>query len=139
MAVASRAELVAALGAGADGLVIDTPARRAIFLPSVWKQLPDPGDFVDDLYRKAGLRVDSWPPGMAAWHFSVMSFGRKAGRGAGSGLDQVAAVVVGALPLGNGSTGDPDRRSQDKLGDGGLSCSWAGNGKESGLGRRGSP
>ena len=87
LAVASREELVAALHAGADGLVIGTPARRAVFLPSVWEQLPDPGDFVDALYRKAGLRVGSWPPGMTAWRFSVMSFGRKAGRGAGSGLD----------------------------------------------------
>jgi AmmeMemoRadiSam system protein A len=119
MAVASRAGLVAALRAGADGLVIDMPPRRAAFLPSVWEQLPDPGDFVDSLYRKAGLRVGSWPPGMTAWHFSVMSFGRKAGRGAGSGLDR-GAVVIAALPLGDGSTGDPDRRSQDKLGDGGV-------------------
>jgi uncharacterized protein len=86
MAVASRAELVAALHPGADGLVVDTPARRALFLPSVWEQLPDPGDFVDALYRKAGLRVGSWPPGMTAWRFSVTSFGRKAGRGVGSGL-----------------------------------------------------
>lgn len=82
MAVASRAELVAALRTGADGLVIGTPERRAVFLPSVWEQLPDPGDFVDDLYRKAGLRVGSWPPGMAARHFSTMSFGRKTGRSA---------------------------------------------------------
>jgi AmmeMemoRadiSam system protein A len=80
MAVASRAELVAALHAGADGVVIGTPTRRAVFLPSVWEELPDPGDFVDALYRKAGLPVGSWPPGMTAWHFSVMSFGRKAGR-----------------------------------------------------------
>ncbi len=87
LAVASREELVAALHAGADGLVIGTPARRAVFLPSVWEQLPDPGDFVDALYRKAGLRVGSWPPGMTAWRFSVMSFGRKAGRGVESGLD----------------------------------------------------
>ncbi len=86
MEVASRAELVAALGAGADGLVIETPARRAVFLPSVWGQLPDAGDFVDGLYRKAGLRVGSWPPGMSASRFSVTSFGRKTGRDAGSGL-----------------------------------------------------
>ena len=80
MMVASRAKLVAELRVGADGLVIGTPTRRAVFLPSVWEQLPDPGDFVDCLYLKAGLRVGSWPPGMMARHFSVMSFGRKAGR-----------------------------------------------------------
>jgi len=80
MAVASREELVAALHAGADGLVIGTPARRALFLPSVWEQLPDPGDFVDFLCRKAGLRVGSWSPGITAWRFSVVSLERKAGR-----------------------------------------------------------
>lgn len=41
---------------GEDGLILRDGARRAVFLPVVWDNLPDPDAFVDALCRKA--RID---------------------------------------------------------------------------------
>ena len=60
MKVASRAELLAAIRPGVDGLVIKEHGRQATYLPSVWQQLPDPEQFVFELRRKAGLAGDGW-------------------------------------------------------------------------------
>ena len=60
MMVGSRVELLAALVPGVDGLVLEEEGRRATFLPAVWEQLPDPGDFVLHLERKAGVAASSW-------------------------------------------------------------------------------
>lgn len=72
----SRAELVAALRPGTDGLLIAAGRRRAVFLPDVWDQLPDAGSFVDHLYRKGGLEPGTWPPGMSAHRFTTERFER---------------------------------------------------------------
>jgi len=58
--VGSRAELLAALVPGVDGLVLEEHGRRATFLPSVWERLPDPELFVLHLERKAGLGAGCW-------------------------------------------------------------------------------
>lgn len=60
MPVASREELAAALRPGRDGLVIRQQGRRATYLPSVWKSLPQADEFVRQLERKAGLAKDAW-------------------------------------------------------------------------------
>jgi AmmeMemoRadiSam system protein A len=60
--VGSRAELLAALIPGVDGLVLEEHGRRATFLPAVWAQLPDPESFVVQLERKAGCGAGSWSP-----------------------------------------------------------------------------
>ena len=52
---ASEAELAAALEPDRDGLILGAGRRRALFLPSVWRQLPDARDFVRHLLPKAGL------------------------------------------------------------------------------------
>ena len=72
----SRAELVAALRPGTDGLLIAAGSHRAVFLPDVWDQVPDPSDFVDHLYRKGGLAPGTWPPGMTAHRFTTQRFER---------------------------------------------------------------
>jgi AmmeMemoRadiSam system protein A len=46
-----------------DGLVVEAGRRAATFLPSVWGQLPEVDDFLDALWRKAGLTPRSWPDG----------------------------------------------------------------------------
>lgn len=59
----SEASLLAALRPGVDGLVIEWESRRGTFLPSVWSSLPDPGDFLLHLKRKAGFAPEGWPRG----------------------------------------------------------------------------
>ena len=49
MGVASRAELHAAVRPGIDGVVLEHGRRTGLFLPSVWEQLPDRDDFLDQL------------------------------------------------------------------------------------------
>jgi AmmeMemoRadiSam system protein A len=72
----SRARLVRALRPGTDGLVIAAGPHRAVFLPDVWDQLPDPDDFVDRLFRKAELEPGVWPPAMTAHRFTTEHFER---------------------------------------------------------------
>ncbi len=69
----SVAELAAALEPDRDGLILGLGRRRALFLPSVWRQLPDGREFVRHLLLKAGL--DGWPEGLEAARFRVESFG----------------------------------------------------------------
>jgi AmmeMemoRadiSam system protein A len=48
--------IASALEAGRDGLWLTHPSgARAFYLPSVWEQLSNPRDFVQQLARKAGL------------------------------------------------------------------------------------
>ena len=60
MTVRNEADLLAQLRPGVDGLVIEDGARRALFLPSVWEQLPDKRAFLGHLKRKAGMAPDHW-------------------------------------------------------------------------------
>lgn len=58
--VASRAEALAALRPGVDGVVFRWRRHRSTFLPQVWEQLSAPEDFLGHLARKAGLAMDFW-------------------------------------------------------------------------------
>jgi AmmeMemoRadiSam system protein B/AmmeMemoRadiSam system protein A len=71
----SEAELVEALEPDRDGLILGKGRRRALFLPSVWRQLPDARDFVQRLLTKAGLDPTPFPSGLEAARFRVESFG----------------------------------------------------------------
>ncbi len=69
MTIASEADLLAQLRPGIDGLIIADAGRRALFLPSVWEELPDRRHFLITLKRKAGLRDDHFSPGFTAHRF----------------------------------------------------------------------
>ena len=71
----SEAELVAALEPDRDGLILGKGRQRALFLPSVWRQVPDGREFVRHLLRKAGLDAVIFPMGLEAHRFRVESFG----------------------------------------------------------------
>jgi AmmeMemoRadiSam system protein B/AmmeMemoRadiSam system protein A len=71
----SESELVAALEPDRDGLILSAGKRRALFLPSVWRHLPDARAFVRHLMAKAGFDSDRWPEGLEARRFRVESFG----------------------------------------------------------------
>jgi AMMECR1 domain-containing protein len=58
---------------GADGLILASGKRRALFLPQVWEALPAPKKFVGQLKAKAGLAADDWPAEMRAWRFAAVS------------------------------------------------------------------
>jgi AmmeMemoRadiSam system protein A len=75
----SREEVTVRLRPGVDGLLLGTPQTRAVFLPSVWAQLPDRSEFVDHLLRKAGLNPGSWPEGIRAWCFTATKVLRRVG------------------------------------------------------------
>ncbi len=64
-----EADLLAQLRPGVDGLVIADGNRRALFLPSVWAQLPEPKVFLAHLKRKAGMAADHWSADFKAQRF----------------------------------------------------------------------
>src|SRR5574337_1175901 len=72
---ANEAELIGALEPDRDGLILSAGGRRALFLPSVWRQIPDGKEFVRHLLAKAGLDSRRWPDGLDARRFRVESFG----------------------------------------------------------------
>lgn len=69
MEIRDEADLLAQLRPGIDGLVIADGGRRALFLPAVWEQLPDPKLFLAHLKRKAGLAENHWSDGFRANRF----------------------------------------------------------------------
>jgi AmmeMemoRadiSam system protein A len=54
-------DLLRQLRPGVDGVILEEGACRATYLPSVWKTLPDPREFLTQLKLKAGLQRDYWP------------------------------------------------------------------------------
>lgn len=75
----SRTALLDVLRPGVDGLLITSGPRRAVFLPSVWEQLPSPEAFLTQLFRKAGLDPSCWPDDLRADVFTADKFARRAG------------------------------------------------------------
>ena len=62
MHVSDETDLLEQLQPGVDGLVIVEGGRRATFLPKVWENLPEPGQFIAQLKAKCGLPFDYWSP-----------------------------------------------------------------------------
>jgi AmmeMemoRadiSam system protein A len=56
----SEQDLLEQLQPGVDGLILEEGNRRGTFLPSVWRSLPKPQDFLRQLKQKAGLPPDYW-------------------------------------------------------------------------------
>ena len=66
--------LMAAVEPGVHGLLIACGERRATFLPKVWDQLPDAGDFLRHLKHKARLPIAGHGP-LKAWRYTATCFG----------------------------------------------------------------
>lgn len=60
----SEADLLAQIRPGIDGLILEEGRYRGTFLPSVWKSLPEPGEFLRHLKLKAGLPERYWSPSL---------------------------------------------------------------------------
>ncbi|MCK5477569.1 MAG: AmmeMemoRadiSam system protein A [Methylococcales bacterium] len=70
----SEAELIQQLRPDIDGLILDDGLHRATFLPSVWKSLPKPIDFIHHLKMKAGLPENYWSQELRAYRYTTESF-----------------------------------------------------------------
>ncbi|MBI2393735.1 MAG: AmmeMemoRadiSam system protein A [Deltaproteobacteria bacterium] len=51
---------IAALRPGVDGVVLTWHGRRGTLLPQVWRDLPDPSEFLENVKIKAGLPPTFW-------------------------------------------------------------------------------
>lgn len=69
MEIADEADLLRQLRPGIDGLVIADAGKRALFLPAVWQQLPEPPVFLEHLKRKARMAPDHWSDAFQAHRF----------------------------------------------------------------------
>jgi AmmeMemoRadiSam system protein B/AmmeMemoRadiSam system protein A len=72
MSIESEADLLSKLQPHRDGLLIEDAGQRALFLPAVWKMLPDKQEFLAHLKAKAGLSLDHWSPTFRASRFLTM-------------------------------------------------------------------
>lgn len=68
-------DLLGQLRPGEDGLIIEDHGRRALFLPSVWRQLPTAEPFLAHLKAKAGLGQGHWSDTFQAWRFIAAETG----------------------------------------------------------------
>lgn len=60
---------------GIDGLLIEAGRHRATFLPSVWEQLPSVDEYLEHLWRKAGLTPGTWPAGLRVARYGTIEWG----------------------------------------------------------------
>lgn len=74
MTFTSRADALAQLRPGLDGVILTEGRRRATFLPQVWDELPQPAIFVEHLLRKAGLPPNHWSDTVELSRYSVDAF-----------------------------------------------------------------
>lgn len=70
----SEEDLLRQLHPGVDGLIMQDKNARGTFLPSVWKSLPDPGQFISHLKLKAGLPADYWSDSLQVWRYTTETF-----------------------------------------------------------------
>ena len=90
----SERELIDQLRPDRDGLLLREGRAAALFLPSVWREVPSPTDFVRFLKRKMGVAPSHWSPTLTAERFSVESFG---GPYVAPGEVDMTGIAVGAF------------------------------------------
>lgn len=67
-------DLRSQLRPGIDGLVLSWDGHHGTFLPQVWDQIPEPGAFLDQLKRKAGLAVSWWSDDAVVERYTVRAW-----------------------------------------------------------------
>ncbi len=72
--VADEEDALKKIRPGIDGIELAAIGRRAVFIPKMWEQLPEPREFLHYLKRKAGL-PSQWVPGTRVRRFTAESFG----------------------------------------------------------------
>ena len=69
--VKDEEDLLAKLRPGVDGVVLSHEFRSGLFIPEMWKQLPEPREFIALLKRKAGFPRHAWLPGTKVQRFTA--------------------------------------------------------------------
>jgi AmmeMemoRadiSam system protein A len=75
--VTTEDQLLAVLRPSIDGLILESDAGRATFLPDVWQQIPDPQQFVRQLKMKAGWPQTYWSSRVRCSRYMTESFGEE--------------------------------------------------------------
>ncbi len=73
MSFSDEADFLHQLRPKVDGLIISDQGKRSVFLPQVWKSLPEKTEFVGQLKKKAGLPINYWEDTLQAWRFTAIS------------------------------------------------------------------
>ena len=68
----SEEDLLSKIRPGIDGLIIRDGDRQGLFLPSVWEQLPDKKEFLNNLKIKAGLSPSYWSDNIKVYRFRTL-------------------------------------------------------------------
>lgn len=76
MCFSNQNDLLTQLQPGIDGLILREGDQCSTFLPSVWEQLEDPEQFIQQLKLKAGLSKDYWSESLTVARYTVESFGQ---------------------------------------------------------------
>ena len=67
----SEAEMIDMVRPGMDVLVLSDGAHRGTLLTSVWDSVPNSGEFIRHLKKKAGLPIDCWSEDIQAFRYTV--------------------------------------------------------------------
>lgn len=73
MSFKSESDLLSQIEPEKDGLIMEYQQHKGTFLPSVWEQLPDKQEFLNQLKLKAGLLADFWDDEIKVSRYRVQS------------------------------------------------------------------
>lgn len=68
----NEADLLNRIKPGIDGIIIRDGDRQGLFLPSVWKELPDKNEFLKNLKIKAGMNPGFWSNNIKVYRFRTV-------------------------------------------------------------------
>ena len=71
----SKEDLLKQIRPDIDGLILSDGFNRGTFLPSVWEQLPDKEEFLQNLLMKAGLPHNYWSDSIKIERYETICFG----------------------------------------------------------------
>ena len=67
-------DVIAAVRPGVDGLIVEYKGRRATLLPAVWEKIDSVEDFLDVLWKKAGLQPRYFDTGFVVSRYETTEF-----------------------------------------------------------------
>lgn len=67
----SEQDLINKIQPGVDGLILEDGVYRGTFLPSVWKSVDSPQEFLKHLKLKAGLPPHYWSDTIKIWRYTT--------------------------------------------------------------------